>query len=237
MRDFFTRKNGSEIIFIEVDMEAEELKSKYPWLFSVFIKFDTMDKNSQNYEEFLELKESLIIALEYDGNVKYVGSRVLDGWSEFYFYSINSKELNSLAVAILKDSNYLNESNVVKDTKWDFFFKHLLPTQDEYHHIQSSKIIFLLEEEGDKLNEVREVEHYVSFTTPTQKNRFLDNLTLDGFSFKDEVSSEEFENGIALVKQHCIEEEVVKEVVDSLLLEIKKENGYYEGWSTTIVEE
>ena len=97
--------------------------------------------------------------------------------------------------------------------------------------------IYLLEEEGDTLEVPRMVEHYISFDTPTQKERFVNALTQDSFSFKDEISSEEFENGIALSKEHSVTREAVAVVVEELFEMIKNEQGYYEGWSTTLIDE
>ena len=94
----------------------------------------------------------------------------------------------------------------------------------------------LLEEEGDDLSVARDVEHYVSFKTPTQKNKFLTILDFDGFSLKDEISSDEFENGVALVKNHKVTKEEVDSIVDALYAKVKEHQGYYEGWSTTLVE-
>jgi uncharacterized protein (TIGR01619 family) len=238
MREFFKRveDDGSEI-YIESDMSAYGYSERYSWLFSVFIKFDA-DKNSKDsFEEFLETKEALIIAIEHEGSAKYVGSRVVDGWNELYFYAEDSKALNAIVSKMLSNSGYVYESNVVKDAKWDFHYKHLVPSELESAHIQSEKIIFLLEEEGDELSKPRIVEHYVSFATPTQKERFLETLSLDGFSFKDEISSDDFENGLALVKEHAVTENEVKQVVEELFEVLKKEQGYYEGWSTTLAND
>ena len=238
MREFFKRveDDGSEI-YIESDMSAYGYSERYSWLFSVFIKFDA-DKNSKdNFEEFLETKEALIIAIEHEGSAKYVGSRVVDGWNELYFYAEDSKALNAIVSKMLSNSGYVYESNVVKDAKWDFHYKHLVPSELESAHIQSEKIIFLLEEEGDELGKPRIVEHYVSFATPTQKERFLETLSLDGFRFKDEISSDDFENGLALVKEHAVTENEVKQVVEELFEVLKKEQGYYEGWSTTLADD
>jgi len=238
MREFFKRveDDGSEI-YIESDMSAYGYSERYSWLFSVFIKFDA-DKNSKDsFEEFLETKEALIIAIEHEGSAKYVGSRVVDGWNELYFYAEDSKALNTIVSKMLSNSGYVYESNVVKDAKWDFHYKHLVPSELESAHIQSEKIIFLLEEEGDELSKPRIVEHYVSFATPTQKERFLETLSLDGFSFKDEISSDDFENGLALVKEHAVTENEVKQVVEELFEVLKKEQGYYEGWSTTLAND
>jgi regulator of RNase E activity RraB len=237
MREFFTRvEDGSEII-VETDMSAYGYSNKYAWLLSIFIKFDTSDETKEGFEEFLEAKESLIIALEHDNKAKYVGGRSLDGWSELYFYADDSKGLDKIVANILTPSNYIYESHTVRDSKWDFHHKNLTPNELELAHIQSDKIIYLLEEEGDDLEVVRPVEHYISFDTPTQKEKFLENFSVDGFTFKDEISSDEFENGLALLKEHAVTKEEVQKNVEELFKAIKEENGYYEGWSTTLANE
>jgi len=237
MREYFTREIDKEIVHYEVNMSAGEFKQGNPWLFSVFIKVEALDASKDGYEEFLETKESLIIALEHENKVKFVGSRVVDGWCELYFYSNDSKELTSMVTAILKDSGYAFESNVVRDNKWNLYETQLFPSALEQHNIQSEKIIFLLEEEGDDVSVSRDVEHYASFTTPTQKNRFINTLELDGFSFKDDISSEEFEHGVALLKNHAVDLATVNAIVAKLFELIKKEKGFYEGWSTTLLND
>jgi len=236
MRDFFKRvqEDGSEI-YIESDMSAYGYSERYSWLFSVFIKFDASQNSKERFEEFLETKESLIIAIEHN-NAKYVGSRVVDGWNELYFYAENAKTLNAVVAKMLSGSGYLYESSVVKDTKWNFHYKNLLPTALESAHIQSEKIIFMLQEEEDDLEVPRPVEHYISFATPTQKEKFIERLPFEDFTLKDEISSEEFENGLALVKRHAVTEQEVRKNVEALFEALKTEQGFYEGWSTTLVD-
>ena len=235
-REQFTRSEDGESVKIEVDLSVLEQKDNMPWLLSVFVKHNGFDKDSESYEEFLETKESLIIALAYDEMALYVGSREIGEWSELYFYASSSKELNSMVSAILSPTAYSYESNVVKDGKWDFYLLHLFPSELEHHHITSIKIIDQLQEEGDCLEIARDVEHYVSFETPTQKERFLNTLNIEGFSYKDDIESDEINHGIALVKKHSITYEEMKRVVEELFLQIEKERGFYEGWSTVLVD-
>jgi len=237
MREFFQRVEDGQLVNIEIDLNAFAYSSHNPWLLSIFIKFDSSSEQMQGYEEFLEMKESLIIELDHTEKAKYVGSRIVDGWSELYFYSAESKELEKSVSKILSGSNYVYESSVIKDAKWDFHHKNLTPSELEQCHIESEKIIFMLEEEDDDINIVRDVEHYLSFELPTQKNRFLNTLSLEGYTFKDDISSEEFENGIALIKKHDIQSETLKEEVEKLFEAVKKCQGFYEGWSTTLAVE
>ncbi len=232
MREIFKRVQDSCEMVIETNIEASDAKEMNPWLFSVFLKQEKT--TDEKYEEFLETKESLIIALEHKDRAVYVGSRLYDGWAEFYFYAMDSKQLDVITSNILTPSSYVYESNVVRDTKWNFYEKELYPTELEFCHIESDKIIFMLEEEEDDLSVVRDVEHYLSFETPSQKDRFLDNLNIEGVKFKDEISSDEFDNGIALLKVHAATQNEVSQVVNELFSKAKEYGGYYEGWSTTL---
>ncbi|MDQ7046019.1 MAG: ribonuclease E inhibitor RraB [Sulfurimonas sp.] len=234
MREIFTKIQDDELLSIEIETDASQYKDEYSWLFSVFVKYDAKDKATLKYEEFLEIKESLIIAVEYEGKAKYIGSRIIDGWSEFYFCASSAKELNPLVTSMLKDTGYAYESNIIKDRKWNFYETVLFPTELEQIHMQSEKIIFLLQEEEDDVSISRDVEHYVSFTTPTQKDKFLVALNLEGFSYKDDISNEEFENGVALIKNHSVSSKVVEEIINALFVIIKEHHGYYEGWSTSL---
>ena len=213
---------------IEFEDEALEFKSKNPWLFSVFIKYDSFDETQDGYEEFLDTKEALIIAIEYEQTAKYVGSMVVDGWSELYFYTSMTKGFNSTVSTILSPSKYIYESNIVRDNKWNFYETQLLPSELDSHHIVSAKIAFLLAEEGDDANAVREVEHYAVFDTETQKERFIKTALENDFEYKDDISTDDYEYGVALVKKHNITDDEVKKIVTKLYELIKKEHGYYE---------
>lgn len=237
MREQFNRLDKNTNLLIEVDFDAYGYKNKYDWLFSIFIKFDASNENQENYEEFLETKESIIILLEHDNKAKYAGMRVVDGWSELYFYTNTSKGFDTLIANALKGSRYAYESNIVRDAKWNVYEVQLTPTELELCHITSAKIIAELEEEGDNLDLVREVEHYISFDTATQKERFIDNAVACGFEYKDDISTEEYEHGVALLKAHAVTLQIVASIVSELFAIIKKDHGFYEGWSTTLATE
>jgi len=55
--------------------------------------------------------------------------------------------------------------------------------------------------------------------------------------FKDEIDGNEFEHGAAFIKEHSVTSEKVKVNVDLLYNAVKKENGFYEGWSTILAVE
>ena len=236
MREFFNRVEDNELVKIEVELDAKEHQEFSPWLFSVFIKYDSFNDTEESMAEFFEIKESIVIALENTGEVNYVGNRLIDSWSEVYFYAQDSKGLEAIVNKILSSSGYVYECNVVKDAKWEFYDFNIYPTDLEVALILSNKIIYMLEEEGDVLSRVREVEHYASFDTSTQKDRFVEQAQTLGYKFKDDLNSEEFEHGVALIKEHAVTEEDLIPVVSELFSIIESERGEYELWSTTLGE-
>jgi len=236
MREFFNRIEDSELVKIEVDIAAKDYQETHPWLFSVFIKYDAFEDTDEKMTEFFELKESLIIALEYKDISYYIGNRIIDNWSEIYFCAEDSKGLEAIANNVLKSSAYVYECNVVKDSKWEFYDFNIYPTELEIAIMQSNKIIELLEDEGDNLSTCREVEHYASFDTASQKDRFVIKASESGFVFKDDLDAEEYDHGVALVKEHNVTEEELIHVVSDIFALIEEERGSYELWSTLIQE-
>nr|WP_226962198.1 ribonuclease E inhibitor RraB [Sulfurimonas marina] len=103
--------------------------------------------------------------------------------------------------------------------------------------MQSRDVLEMLIDEDDDLTIARPVEHYVYFDTPTQRERYVKNLSLEGFEYKDDIDSEDFENGVALVKTHQLLPEVVDEVVETIYESLQKDYGHYEGWSTTLAND
>jgi hypothetical protein len=234
MREIFTRTEDNQIVRIEVNLDAKEHKEFNPYILSVFIKYDVLNEDNDGLDEFFEIKESLIIALELDEKTVYAGNRLVGEWSEIYFYSQESKGLETKVLQILKPTKYMNEANVVKDAQWEFFDYNIFPNDLELCLMQSQKIVEHMQDVGDKTDESREVEHYASFETPTQKQRFIENAEQNGFTFKADIEDEDIKYGVALIKEHNLSEDNIKKIITQLHEYIKQENGEYELWSTTL---
>jgi len=236
MREYFNRVEDNELVKIEVDLAAKDFQETHPWLFSIFIKYDAIEDTDEKMTEFFELKEQVIMALEYKDASYYIGNRIVDNWSELYFCAEDSKGLEAIANSVLKSSAYVFECNVVKDSKWEFYDYNIYPTDLEMCLMQSFKIIEMLESEGDNLSTCREVEHYASFETAGHKDRFLEKATGAGYTFKDDLDPEEYTHGVAITKEHALTEEDILQIVSEIFSLVESENGSYELWSTIIQE-
>ncbi len=221
-------------VFIEVNLGDIRFEKNMEYLVSVFVKFDAMHEDVDDVEDFLEFKEILIDVLKADA--EYIGMRVVDGWSEFYFYAKDSKGIEQKVAAIFSGKGYLYETSIIRDTKWDFYYKNLFPSDLEMYLIYSKKIVLQMMAEGDSLAVPREVEHYVSFDTVSQKQRFLENIKKIGFSYKDDIDNKELEHAVAVTKEHALDQDSLRENIHLLLELVKKDHGKYELWSSTVAQ-
>lgn len=140
MLNFFERIEDGKKVRIEVEDEIERYINN-PWLLSVFIHFDSYDTHSKHYLEFLRLKGSLIISLEDEDRTGYIGSRAVDGWTEFYFHSNTSQDIKERGGDILQFSKHNYESHVLKDLEWSFYHRKLEPNEEEAAQIALTKQI------------------------------------------------------------------------------------------------
>ena len=90
--------------------------------------------------------------------------------------------------------------------------------------------------EGDDLSKSRLVEHYVSFDTASQKDRFLKNVEMIGFRFKDDVDNKELAHAVAIEKEHALDQDSLEKNISALLELVKKDHGHYELWSAPLVQ-
>lgn len=226
MREIFFRTIDNELVEIECNCDITQDRECI-YLYSLFVKISKDD--SFEYEEFLDIKETLIVTLQ---DALFAGSRYIDGWSELYFYVKEAKNIDKRVLAFFKDSSYKYESSITKDAKWDFCFKYLTPNELESLFIESQKIIDELILEGDDIDKPREVEHYALFDTKSQMDRFIKNAQEIGYLFKDELDVESY--GVALSKFQNLKEIDIS--IKELLELAKKEHGSYELWSSILVK-
>lgn len=177
-------------------------------------------------------------ALEASLRALSSGSRMHDGWIEFYYYLPSPKQFDIIAASVMKAyETYAFETATSRDTHWEHHRKTLYPDDLMIQQISSRKIIEELVEAGDELTKQRPVEHYLVFQTEAQRDRVVESLRSSGFSLNEHFDHEgSFAYGAILSKEHEVTLEPVMDECRLLLEAVQKEHGSYEGWSTILAE-
>ena len=227
----FTRINSDKLkekICIDLDFYHDLPEDDKIYSLWVFIKS----------EDISEIKNIITQKLIETHRADFVATRVLDGWYELYFYAASEKKFTNTINEIMADFHYSFECGSHKDDKFKVYLETLYPDELEFHQIESQHIIMTLEDEGDNLEESREVEHYMFFQTEANMQRFIESAKVLGFYVKELVkqSESDYSYGAVLVKNHSVTLESVQNEIADLLEKIVFEHGYYEGWSTTLAK-
>lgn len=97
------------------------------------------------------------------------------------------------------------------------------------------KVINSLKNEGDNLTASREVFHWIYFKSESEKNMYLKEVIIQGFSL---VSSNKIEDKLPYQLQikriDKVDENSVNEYVIYLWKKAIEHNGDYDGWETSV---
>lgn len=187
--------------------------------------------------KFIDFRNDLIDTLKSQLDAVYAGTITRDGWCELYFYADTSKGFEPLtAQTMSRHTPYAYERSSARDSKWEMYLERLFPDPYIALTIQNRQTIDALVEAGDDLSLQREVEHYFYFQTKSALERFLNSLSIQGFTLKEYIEDNESDYcyGATVVKTESISREQVQETTLMLYDAVLEEHGNYEGWSTVL---
>jgi regulator of RNase E activity RraB len=211
-----------------------------PWLAWVFVRMHSPDvsgmcKNSE-CDLLRRMQTDLTEALREKLDAVISGVRIQEGWMELFFYLPTARKFDNIAAEVMKKyAFYSFETGSSRDAKWLHYRNELYPDALMLQQIRSRAVIRELEEAGDNIVLLHEVEHYLFFQTEAQRKRAVQKLEASGFVLKENVRQEgEFGYGAVLVRKHDITESTLTEVTAELFDAVRDEYGLYEGWSTVL---
>ena len=232
--DTSTIKTELELDYVDAAPQKER-----PWLFWAFLKMNELGEDGfatdAEQKRVDDVVSTLSEKLTSEIDAISVGRKLEDGWLELYFYAPSAKGFQNIVSSVL-GTDYVSDIGSTRDAKWEHYLYTLYPNALMLQQIQSRHIINELVEEGDDLDVVREVEHYLGFLTESQAKRVGEELYLHGFSEKEISynSSEEYGNTLVMTQEHSIDKELLEELAFLLITTAEKEHGIYAGWSTGI---
>ncbi|MCE9575070.1 MAG: DUF695 domain-containing protein [Deltaproteobacteria bacterium] len=187
-----------------------------------------------------ELEDRFTEALEAQVDALYVGRVVHDGATTLYYYApeAHRQKLDDELPAITGDpGDYAPEWWVDDDPKWQLYDEFLTPDEYDQHMISNRRLIAVFTENGDKLEEPRQVDHFATFPSRQQAERAAGALRAAGFAtddLADPDSDDAWELQFHRV-DHLAEgrpDEFVGEILDL----IEPEEGDYDGWGAPHAE-
>ncbi len=160
---------------------------------------------------------------------------------DMYFYSERGFDADSaVRKAMSRFPNYEFRTRINGDKDWETYFSFLFPSPIQMRSIQNSFVIRNLIENGDVLEKERQVDHWIYFTRPEDREKFLSAINGKGFRVESMEKQQNYSE--RPYKLHISRnDKVTPDATDQYIIELwgiaNECNGVYDGWETFIVRE
>jgi regulator of RNase E activity RraB len=125
------------------------------------------------------------------------------------------------------------------DPTWDGY-QSLYPSPLEMQRIQNHRLIESLVNQGDKIQKVRQVDHWIYFSSESDREQFANQIKLNGFKIEDKGVADATDSKPFRLKVSRVDP-VTVEATDKYIVELwqlaERYNGTYDGWETFLVRE
>ena len=136
--------------------------------------------------------------------------------------------------------SYEYDIGISEDAQWSHYFDFQYPLPQQFQSIQNRRVLYQLEKNGDKLIKERQVDHWIYFKTPIDKDAFFKKIENDGFKIFDDDHDPKL--GITPYRLHISRiDKVDHNSIDDHTLYLwglaQECNGEYDGWETSVEKE
>jgi uncharacterized protein (TIGR01619 family) len=195
--------------------------------------------SQEEFDTLVALEDGLAKAL-VDATTVYIGRVTSDGHREFFFYT-NAPAVwaERVRTAMQAYPAYRFESDTYEDLQWRTYFEFLYPNAQQMQGIQNRRVCMSLEKHGDRMVNLREVDHFIYFQNARDRGGFLNAVNALGFKVRILMEpDEELKTfGVQLYRIDVPSYENIDEITMPLFDLANEYNGDYDGWETQVVAE
>jgi uncharacterized protein (TIGR01619 family) len=246
--DFFPREIEGHVAAIFVDLNARSTApdKAFGHVGSIMLKMqapnDEGTASKTESDNLIAIEDGLMKALaaNNDAAARYVGRVTSQGHREFFFYTnAPTTWAEQVRVVMRAFPVYRFESDTYADAAWRTYFEFLAPTKREMQHIQNRRVCMSLEKHGDRMVNLREVDHYIYFTNSIDRQRFIDAVKAFQFQVRGMMEPDHQFNtyGVQIFRIDVPAFESIDELTLPLVELAHEHKGEYDGWETQVMAE
>jgi len=132
------------------------------------------------------LEDTIVSRLEGGADAIYVGRFVTGGYTTFVFYAPQDEQLfderEDKPLSIIGDvSPYRAHWASREDPDWEFYAEFLYPDAYSCQTMMNRRLLEVFVEKGDRLEALREIDHFAFFPTEMQARAAATGLRAAGF--------------------------------------------------------
>ena len=229
-------------IALDLNLRGQaQLKNK-PRLFWVWVYLRSAMPNGlpddREFDALAAIEDRLVQALGRAFDAVEAGRITGDGRREFFFYGPDSANLDASVSLVLKDfPQYRYDLGSRDDPQWTHYLKVLYPSGEDFQKISNSGVLAALMNEGDTLEAVRDVHHWIYFDSAAQRQEYA--ILAKDLGYKTESETEREGQSKPFCLQITRDQAVTSAQIDTAVIELfrlaKQFNADYDGWEAAVV--
>lgn len=247
--DFYFSRVRDEVASIRLNMALYHIAplQEYPYRVIFSIPMNEPDENGlgtdAEFQRLNTIEDTLDNWLE-DKDIICVGTCRNKGLFEMFFYAKNDENWQTTfdqALEQLQEENY--HLSIEEEADWETYFEFLFPNVYEHQAIENRKICFHLEQEGDMMEQERNVDFWAYFPSQQKADAFAQKIAEIGYiiNHNELLEVEDPEQEPTYQVQFSKMTNVLWSTINELswnLIDLAQEfEGYYDGWETIILKD
>lgn len=219
---------------------------RMPYFFYVSLKMNDLNENGlssdREYDTLIQIEDVLVDSLKDKHDIIYVGRLTSNGTRDFYFYISDTLLIEkTISESLVQFPKYEYDFEIKDDRKWFYYFDFTYPNPRQLQSMLNRRVLENLENNGDKLTQAREVNHWIYFKSIEDMEKYIEEVKQNDFKIEDADRNpdhvKEFKYRLIISRV----DSVVHGDVDNYVLylwELANElGGDYDGWETSIEAE
>lgn len=189
--------------------------------------------SQEEFDELIAVERSLEAAILSQESAVYAGRCTSAGLRDFYFYAADAGVVTAPAArAMAQHPAYAYVTDHREDAAWSVYRDFLCPNARDMQRIQKRRVVDLLEQKGDCLDEPRWIDHRAYVPTRAVADALRAQLLDQGFGVSPEPSMDE--DSIAVDFKRIDSPNEIDTVVIPLFDMIAALGGTYDGWGCEV---
>lgn len=188
--------------------------------------------------ELYRLEDALEADLLNDRTL-LVGRLTSGGFRDFFFYLDEDDGWEQrVKIALRVFAAYEVDVYFRPDADWSVFRDFLYPDDEQRQSIENGKMGARMEELGDRLEQAREIDHWINFSSETAMREFETATEALGFRRRGTThhSEDELPFSLQIYRVDVPSYAEIDAVTLPLFRLAKEHGGDYDGWETQVVQ-
>jgi hypothetical protein len=197
--------------------------------------------DKEEFDNLYKVSDDIISAISVAVKSELVGSWTYQCERLDYIYVDDTTNIRQKIREIYKNkySHYESYFNIRLDREWQAYRDFLYPNEETFEYMQNNKVIMQLVNAGDKLSKARQVDHWIYFKNPEDRNKFEDYVRKNKYKIegKDKLKDSKSPYQLHISRTDLIDHNSINAITIGLRKKAKELNGDYDGWETFVVKE